>query len=128
MKVYENGRSMVEMLGVLAIIGVLSVTGIYGYTLAMRKFRANEILNTANILAIMADSMDQGQGGCVKLSASDLPKPAGVKEMVAEREAGETVVKIQFDGENLTDDIPTSDVSAFKIESGETDASCSGDE
>ena len=30
----ESGRSMVEMLGVLAIIGVLSVGGIAGYTTA----------------------------------------------------------------------------------------------
>ena len=37
---------MVEMLGVLAIIGVLSIGGIQGYTMAMRKHRANEILNT----------------------------------------------------------------------------------
>ena len=28
----ESGRSMVEMLGVLAIIGVLSIGGIAGYT------------------------------------------------------------------------------------------------
>ena len=39
----ESGRSMVEMLGVLAIIGVLSVGGIAGYTMAMNKYRANEI-------------------------------------------------------------------------------------
>ena len=44
-KTNENGRSMVEMLGVLAIIGVLSVGGIAGYTLAMNKYRANEIVN-----------------------------------------------------------------------------------
>ncbi|MBP5343849.1 MAG: type II secretion system protein [Alphaproteobacteria bacterium] len=41
----ESGRSMVEMLGVLAIIGVLSVGGIAGYTMAMNKYRANEIVN-----------------------------------------------------------------------------------
>ena len=35
----ESGRSMVEMLGVLAIIGVLSVGGIAGYTTAMNKHR-----------------------------------------------------------------------------------------
>ena len=29
----ESGRSMVEMLGVLAVIGVLSIGGIAGYTL-----------------------------------------------------------------------------------------------
>ncbi len=123
---YENGRSMVEMLGVLAIIGVLSVTGIYGYTLAMRKFRANEILNTANILAIMADSMDQGQGGCVKLSASDLPKPAGVKEMVAEREAGETEVCIELDPNETETVCPGSELKSSRC--GNDSCTCSGDE
>ena len=38
----ESGRSMVEMLGVLAIIGVLSVGGIAGYTQAIKKYKANE--------------------------------------------------------------------------------------
>ena len=33
----QNGRSMIEMLGVLAIIGVLSVGGIAGYSKAMMK-------------------------------------------------------------------------------------------
>ena len=45
MKTIESGRSMIEMLGVLAIIGVLSIGGIAGYTMAMNKFRANEIVN-----------------------------------------------------------------------------------
>ena len=45
----ETGRSMVEMLGVLAIIGVLSIGGIQGYTYAMNKYRANNILNELNI-------------------------------------------------------------------------------
>ena len=35
----QKGRSMVEMLGVLAIIGVLSVGGISGYSKAMGKFK-----------------------------------------------------------------------------------------
>ena len=39
------GRSMVEMLGVLAIIGVLSIAGISGYTIAMRRYQANEIIS-----------------------------------------------------------------------------------
>ncbi len=38
-RVNESGRSMVEMLGVLAIIGVLSVGGIAGYSKAMSKFK-----------------------------------------------------------------------------------------
>jgi len=46
MKKQESGRSMVEMLGVLAIIGVLSVGGIAGYTLSMRRHRANAVVDS----------------------------------------------------------------------------------
>ena len=52
------GRSMVEMLGVLAIIGVLSVGAISGYSKAMMKYKMNKqaeqlstILNNALIYA-----------------------------------------------------------------------------
>ena len=47
----ETGRSMVEMLGVLSIIGVLSVGGISAYTTAMEKHKANELLHQASMLA-----------------------------------------------------------------------------
>ncbi len=42
MKFNELGRSMVEMLGVLAIIGVLSVGAISGYSTAMTKYKLNK--------------------------------------------------------------------------------------
>ena len=38
----QSGRSMVEMLGVLAIIGVLSVGAIAGYSKAMTKYKLNK--------------------------------------------------------------------------------------
>ena len=38
------GRSMIEMLGVLAIVGVLSVGGIAGYSKAMEKFKVNKLV------------------------------------------------------------------------------------
>ena len=44
-KTNQSGRSMIEMLGVLAIIGVLSVGGIAGYSKAMLKFRTNKTLD-----------------------------------------------------------------------------------
>ncbi len=49
----ESGRSMVEMLGVLAIIGVLSIGGIAGYSMAMNRYRANEALDMANKYAVV---------------------------------------------------------------------------
>ncbi len=52
----EQGRSMVEMLGVLAIIGVLSIGGIAGYTMAMNRYKANQLLDIASKLSIMAQT------------------------------------------------------------------------
>lgn len=51
----ESGRSMVEMLGVLAIIGVLSVGGIAGYRMAMKKNVENDYLNFIQYLKLMRD-------------------------------------------------------------------------
>ncbi len=46
----QSGRSMVEMLGVLAIIGVLSVGAIAGYSKAMMKYKLNQHAQAVNIL------------------------------------------------------------------------------
>ena len=47
---YQSGRSMLEMLGVLAIVGVLSVGGIAGYSKAIEKFKVNKLLGEYNNL------------------------------------------------------------------------------
>ncbi len=56
----DYGRSMIEMLGVLAIIGVLSVGGIAGYSKAMEKWKINKTIEqveeiTQNILTLYAN-------------------------------------------------------------------------
>ncbi len=62
----ELGRSMVEMLGVLAVIGLLSIGGIAGYKNAMNKHRANELLNEASKRAvIVAAQRSLGRGGSI---------------------------------------------------------------
>ena len=50
-KKLESGRSMIEMLGVLAIIGVLSVGGIAGYSKAMLKYKTNKAVDEITQLA-----------------------------------------------------------------------------
>ena len=47
----ESGRSMIEMLGVLAIIGVLSVGGIAGYSKAMMKYRVNKSIEQISLIS-----------------------------------------------------------------------------
>ncbi len=46
----QSGRSMVEMLGVLAIIGVLSVGGIAGYTAAMDAHKLNQTYSGISLM------------------------------------------------------------------------------
>ena len=48
--VCSAGRSMIEMLGVLAIVGVLSVGGIAGYSKAMEKFKVNKAIEQYSYL------------------------------------------------------------------------------
>ena len=83
------GRSMVEMLGVLAIIGVLSVGAIAGYSKAMMKYKLNkysEQMNTViNAIARNAHSFDNiySQNGSPTSLTSYFVKMGEVpKEMV----------------------------------------------
>ena len=58
----QCGRSMVEMLGVLAIIGVLSVGGIAGYSKAMNKFKINKTTDQVSMLIANLRTMFSAQG------------------------------------------------------------------
>ncbi len=49
-QIKETGRSMIETLGVLAIIGVLSIAGITGYKYAMNRYQTNQIIAELNLL------------------------------------------------------------------------------
>jgi len=55
----QFGRSMIEMLGVLAIIGVLSIGGLLGYRRAVNNHQANTILDDANRLAFVIMENDR---------------------------------------------------------------------
>ena len=68
--IFESGRSMVEMLGTLAIIGVLSIGGIMGYRYGMDKYRANETLNELQLRII--DLSQQMQNRAFDLSLGEM--------------------------------------------------------
>lgn len=77
----EKGRSMIEMLGVLAIIGVLSVGGIAGYSKAMEQFRINKAIDAiattiANIRTLYAS---QGSYNGIDSLSSSLIMPDNIK-------------------------------------------------
>ena len=63
---FENGRSMIEMIGVLAVIGVLSASALAGYSKAMLKYRLNKqwqqitsILTSINTNQAVLDSINK---------------------------------------------------------------------
>lgn len=60
---FEQGRSMIEMLGVLAIIGVLSVGGINGFSKAMDAHKINTIVEQIGTIIANAKSIGLRQGG-----------------------------------------------------------------
>ena len=62
----QLGRSMIEMLGVLAIIGVLSIGSIAGYTKAMEKYNINKLKDQfavimTNLTTLLANGQNSSQ-------------------------------------------------------------------
>ena len=84
-KTNESGRSMIEMLGVLAIIGVLSVGGIAGYSKAMNKFKTNKVADNVSMLVANIKTMYAQQNSFDGLTSTSAVKMGLVPdELVAE--------------------------------------------
>ena len=66
----QSGRSMVEMLGVLAIVGVLSVGGIAGYSMAMSKFKITKTIDQVQTIITNMRTLYASQRKYTALSAS----------------------------------------------------------
>ncbi|MBR3501604.1 MAG: hypothetical protein IKO06_01730 [Alphaproteobacteria bacterium] len=76
----QSGRSMIEMLGVLAIIGVLSVGGIAGYSKAMMKYRINKTIEQITLIAGNVRTFFASQGNYAGLSSSSDTGKAIIKK------------------------------------------------
>ena len=72
----QCGRSMIEMLGVLAIIGVLSVGGIAGYSKAMMKYRINKTIEQITLIAGNVRAFFAPQGNYAGLDDKKVIKKA----------------------------------------------------
>ena len=70
----ESGRSMIEMLGVLAIIGVLSVGGIAGYSQAMNKFKVTKTTDQIQTMVTNIRTLFAAQKNYSAVSTSDATK------------------------------------------------------
>ena len=69
MKKIESGRSMIEMLGVLAIVGVLSIGGLAGYQMAMNRYRASALSDYASRCVVVGQT--KYMSGIIGTTAKD---------------------------------------------------------
>ncbi len=93
MKIQENGRSMIEMLGVLAIVGVLSVGGIAAYSKAMTKFKINKSIEQINMIRENIYTLYSGQNDYHGLNNGALIKAGGVPQEMYKKSSAEYTEK-----------------------------------
>ncbi|MBR1914906.1 MAG: hypothetical protein IJ830_00495 [Alphaproteobacteria bacterium] len=90
MKNNQSGRSMVEMLGVLAIIGVLSAGGLAGYSKAMFKHKLNSTMDQITMLVTNIRTMYGTQGNYSGLSGASAINLGIVPAVMGSTSAGLT--------------------------------------
>lgn len=104
----QYGRSMIEMLGALAIIGVLSVGGIAGYSKAMHKYRVNKAISqitqiSQNIHTFFHSQKNYGEvtcysddDGCCKFNGCPIIRKAKIipDEMLTLSDNGTKIIAI----------------------------------
>ena len=95
MKFYQSGRSMVEMLGVLAIIGVLSVGAIAGYSKAMMKYKLNK--QAEQISTLLNNALFYAGEFQVQSSASIVPYLIKLNAVPKEMIYGTTTAPALYD-------------------------------
>ena len=132
MKQFESGRSMVEMLGTLAIIGVLSIGGIAAYSYGMDKYRANQTMRDISLRTV--DLITQASQGRDSLSLAewdkettiyDFANPAYVEgenliafDIGTTKKLPKSVCQMVFDG--LANTAVQIDINAVHANSNET--------
>ncbi|MBR6674614.1 MAG: hypothetical protein IKL32_01680 [Alphaproteobacteria bacterium] len=95
---YESGRSMVEMLGTLAIIGVLSIGGIAGYSYGMDKHKANQTINDIMLMGVDMITQTSQKRGVLTLAEWGTKTTAGYNFTVTSNPDNNTQYGIQITG------------------------------
>lgn len=104
----ESGRTMAELLAVLAILAVLTIGGILGYRYAMQYYRENETLNDISVTAAGSRTWDilQHYGD----RAVDAPFIIPIREVVSN-------VRYYSDSTASDEDVEDQQLKARELES-----------
>lgn len=125
----QRGRSMVEMLGVLAIIGVLSVGGISGYSKAMAKFKLTKaqdqmsmlLMNVRTAFATSPSYKGLNNGSAVSFGIAPADMTISVKGSISTILGKSTKLTNAFGGEVYVSSCDTTDIVDSKYDCGGTD-------
>jgi type II secretory pathway pseudopilin PulG len=111
LKQLQTGRSMIEMLGVLAIVGILSAGGIAGYSMAMQSYKTNLLIERVNLIVTKARTIykngnyqgvsNQNLIDSGKLSAKDLENPFGGQLYISSHNTSDCPTSLLIKGENI---------------------------
>ena len=111
----QRGRSMIEMLGVLAIVGVLSAGGIAGYSMAMNSYKTQALIEKIHLIATTVRSTCRGNYTGLsnsvmvdlgKLKTEDFQNPFG-GTLNAETETNGFVISSSFPTDACTEILQT---------------------
>ena len=114
----QSGRSMIEMLGVLAIIGVLSVGGIAGYSKAMMKFKINKTIDQVSQIVANTRTLYARQKDYRSISNKVMYKANLAPKEMFEDGSGSYGAVNSFGGDveiGLSTKLSGSDMKAFAI-------------
>lgn len=122
----EYGRSMAEIIGVLAIMGVLSVGGIMGYTYGMNKYRANKTSQDINLRMV---SLMTGSPSNVATETPNEWKEETLYPMsiIQEASSGKSAVSVSGVPQEVCDILFYDLISVYPIKVGETSYTESAD-
>ncbi len=122
MKNNQSGRSMVEMLGVLAIIGVLSAGGLAGYSKAMFKHKLNSTMDQITMLVTNIRTMYGTQGNYDGLSNQTavnlgiVPAVMGTTATLTNPFKGEVYIQMSTaDGDDILANNESAHATAFVL-------------
>ena len=83
-RIAESGRSMVEIIGMLAVAGVLSIGGIMGYKYAIDKSKANRIMKDVELAYVATSSANQKDGGLTEYTDALSGYPTFTERLIDE--------------------------------------------
>lgn len=104
-KTAESGRSMIEMLGVLAIVGILSAGGIAGYSMSMQSYKTNALIEKVNLIAMQTRKVYKGSYAGMNIQnlldagkITDISNPFGGNLKLQTSGWGNTMFHVSIEG------------------------------